>query len=185
MGLATLIEAAAILSKEGLDFRLVIAGEGPQLESLRNQSSALSLQNRVTFLGRVSEEQLVDVYRAGDCFVLPTRSLEGFGLIILEAYACGTPVIAVPVGAIPEVIGASLHNWLARDNSPVALAERMRDFLMSRLLADSARLRSRALEFDFHTMAALHEHVLLELHSNAVTAVKTPVTRPIANEPRL
>ena len=185
MGLATLIEAAAILSKEGLDFRLVIAGEGPQLESLRNQSSALSLQNRVTFLGRVSEEQLVDVYRAGDCFVLPTRSLEGFGLIILEAYACGTPVIAVPVGAIPEVIGASLHNWLARDNSPVALAERMRDFLMSRLLADSARLRSRALEFDFHTMAALHEHVLLELHSNVVTAVKTPVTRPIANEPRL
>jgi glycosyltransferase involved in cell wall biosynthesis len=162
MGLATLIEAAAILSKEGLDFRLVIAGEGPQLEPLRNQSSALSLQNRVAFLGRVSEEQLVDVYRAGDCFVLPTRSLEGFGLIILEAYACGTPVIAVPVGAIPEVMGASFRDWLARDNSPAALAERMRDFIRNRLIADQARLRQRALEFDFDTVAALHEHVLLQ-----------------------
>ena len=176
MGLDTLLEAAAILAREELPFRLVIAGEGPQLKPLKNQSLALSLQDRVAFLGRVPEERLVDVYRAGDCFVLPTRSLEGFGLIILEAYACGIPVIAVPVGAIPEVIGPSLHNWLARDNSPVALAERMRDFLTSRLIADSEQLRSRALDSDFHTMAALHEHVLLELHSSAVTAVKTPIT---------
>lgn len=185
MGLDTLLEAAAILAKEERAFKLVIAGEGPQLQPLKNRCLALSLQDRVTFLGRVSEEQLVDVYRAGDCFVLPTRSLEGFGLVILETYACGTPVIAVPVGAIPEVVGASLQNWLARDNSPVALAERMRHFLMGRLSANSEQLRCRALEFDFHTMAALHEHMLLEMPSEVVTAVKTPVTSPIAHEPRL
>jgi glycosyltransferase involved in cell wall biosynthesis len=162
MGVDTLLEAAAILSKEGHSFKLVIAGEGPQLQPLRTQCSALSLGDRVAFLGRVSEEQLVDVFRAGDCFVLPTRSLEGFGLIILEAYACGTPVIAVPVGAIPEVMGASFRDWLARDNSPAALAERMRDFIINRLIADQARLRQRALEFDFDTVAALHERVLLQ-----------------------
>jgi glycosyltransferase involved in cell wall biosynthesis len=181
MGLDTLIEAAAILSKEGFDFKLVIAGEGPQLEPLRNQSSALCLQNRVTFLGRVSEERLINVFRAGDCFVLPTRLLEGFGLIILEAYACGTPVIAVPVGAIPEVLGASFRDWLARDNSPAALAERMRDFLMGRLIADSKRLRCRALEFDFRTMAALHEHVLLEMRPT----LSQPSKHRFAHEPRL
>lgn len=185
MGLDTLLEAAAILAKEERAFKLVIAGEGPQLQPLKNHALALSLQDRVAFLGRVPEERLVDVYRAGDCFVLPTRSLEGFGLIILEAYGCGTPVIAVPVAAIPEVLGASFHDWLARDNSPVALAERMRDFLMGRLIADSERLRCRALEFDFHTMAALHEHILLEIPSDAVTAVKATATSPIAHEPRL
>jgi glycosyltransferase involved in cell wall biosynthesis len=162
MGVDTLLGAAAILSKEGHSFKLVIAGEGPQLQPLRTQCSALSLGDRVAFLGRVSEEQLVDVFRAGDCFVLPTRSLEGFGLIILEAYACGTPVIAVPVGAIPEVMGASFRDWIARDNSPAALAERMRDFIINRLIVDQARLRQRALQFDFDTVAALHEHVLLQ-----------------------
>ena len=104
----------------------------------------------------------MDVYRAGDCFVLPTRSLEGFGLIILEACACETQVIAVPVGAIPEVMGASFRDWLARDDSPKALTERMRDFITNRLVADQVRLRQRALEFDFDTVAALHERVLLE-----------------------
>lgn len=130
---------------------------------------ALLLQERVAFLGRVPEEQLVDVFRAGDCFVLPTRFLEGFGLIILEAYACGTPVIAVPVGAIPEVFGNSLQHWLAHDNSPSAIAERMRDFLTNRLVAEPDRLRRRALEFDYRTMAALHERQLLAVLPNAVT----------------
>lgn len=176
MGLDTLLEAAAILLNEGYDFKLIIAGEGPQLEPLRNQSSALRLQERVTFLGRVSEKQLVDIFRAGDCFALPTRSLEGFGLIILEAYACGTPVIAVPVGAIPEVLGASLHDWLARDNSPAALAQRMRDFLTRRLIADRERLRRRALEFDFHAMAALHKRVLLQMDADIVTSIQIGAT---------
>jgi len=185
MGLDTLLEAAAILAKEEHTFKLVLAGEGPQLQPLKDRSLALSLQDRVTFLGRVPEERLVDVYRAGDCFVLPTRSLEGFGLIILEAYACGTPVIGVPVGAIPEVFGASFHDWLARDNSPVALAERMRDFLMGRLVVDSDRLKCRASEFDFHTMAALHEHTLLEMPFDGVTAVIAPATNTIVHEPRL
>jgi glycosyltransferase involved in cell wall biosynthesis len=162
MGLDTLLEAAAILSKEGHSFKLVIAGEGPQLQPLRTQCSALSLGDRVAFLGRVSEEQLVDIFRAGDCFVLPTRSLEGFGLTILEAYACGTPVIAVPVGAIPEVMGASRQNWLARDNSPPALAARMREFMMNHLIADRELLRRRALEFAFEKVAALHQDVLLK-----------------------
>jgi glycosyltransferase involved in cell wall biosynthesis len=166
MGLDTLLEAAAILANEGHTFKLVIAGEGPQLQPLKSQCSALSLENRVTFLGRVPEEQLVDVFRAGDCFVLPTRALEGFGLIILEAYACGTPVIAVPVGAIPEVMGASFHDWLALENSPKALADRMRDLIMHRLTSDHARLRRRALEFDFDTLANLHERVLLEPEPN-------------------
>lgn len=168
MGMDALLEATAILSEENYMFKVIIAGEGPELPRLRDKCLALSLQGRVAFLGRVPEEQLVDVFRAGDCFVLPTRFLEGFGLIILEAYACGTPVIAVPVGAIPEVLGSSLQHWLAHDNSPSAIAERMRDFLTRRLVADRDRLRRRALEFDFQAVAALHERQLLEVLPDSV-----------------
>lgn len=184
MGLDILLEAAAILSKEGHNFRLVIAGEGAQLQELRAQCSALSLGDRVNFLGRVPEDQLVDIYRAGDCFVLPTRSLEGFGLIILEAYACGTPVIAIPVGAIPEVMGVSFRDWLTRDDSPDALAERMRDFITNRLVADQVRLRHRALEFDFDTVAALHECVLLQAKTSESLVRNPQVEVCSSNDPR-
>jgi glycosyltransferase involved in cell wall biosynthesis len=167
-----LLEAAAILSNEGFDFKLVVAGEGPQLEPLRNLSLTLGLQSRVAFVGRVAEEDLVEMFRAGDCFVLPTRSLEGFGLIILEAYACGTPVIAVPVGAIADVMGASRQDWIALDNSAIALAQRMRDFLLRRLVADRGQLRRRALEFDFCYMAAQHQRVLFQVETDPIASLQ-------------
>jgi glycosyltransferase involved in cell wall biosynthesis len=59
----------------------------------------------VHFLGHIPEEDLPQMYQASDFFVLPTRKLEGFGLVILEAMASGTPVLGTPIGGIPEVIG--------------------------------------------------------------------------------
>ena len=59
----------------------------------------------VHFLGHIPEENLPQMYQASDFFVLPTRKLEGFGLVILEAMASGTPVLGTPIGGIPEVIG--------------------------------------------------------------------------------
>jgi len=67
--------------------------------------------------------------RAADAFMLPTRSLEGFGLVTVEANACGLPVIGTPVGANPEVISASPYNRLASAISPQALADALEDAL--------------------------------------------------------
>src|SRR5262249_40901914 len=72
-----------------------------------------------------------------DCFVLPTRELECFGLVIVEAFASGTPVIATPIGAIPELM-APAPEGLARDNSPEALGERILAFLRSGGQRDAA-----------------------------------------------
>jgi len=166
MGLDILLDAAAILSGEALDFHLVIGGDGPELSSLREKCLSLSLQDQVSFLGGIPEEQLVDIFRAGNCFVLPTRSLEGFGLVILEAYACGTPVIAVPIGAIPEVMGPSFLGWLAASNSAAALADRMREVIMNHLTTDRGSTRRRALEFRLETVASLHERMLLQGNLN-------------------
>lgn len=161
MGLDTLIEAAASLASRGRELRLVVGGEGPERPRLEALANERGLADRVAFIGRVAEERLADSFAAADCFVLPTRALECFGLIVLEAYASGVPVVGVPVGSIPEVMGPEFAAWIADDNQAPALARRMADVLDGRLVADPERLRARALEFEFHAVACRHERVLI------------------------
>lgn len=121
MGIDLLIRAAA----EVPGLQVVVGGDGPlrgELESL-----AGSLGVRAKFLGYVKDEDLPSLYRAADLFVLPTRALEGFGLVAIEAMACGTPAMGTPVGAIPEVLGPL--NLLFDDVSPQAIAGGIRRFL--------------------------------------------------------
>lgn len=161
MGIDALVDAAASLARDGRACRLVIGGDGPERTALEAQVAALGIGDRVAFLGRIPEASLAGHFAAADCFVLPTRALECFGLIVLESYACGVPVIGVPVGAIPETVGPEFQSWLTRDNTASALAERMDDFLAGRLAADPVALRARASTFSLATVAARHERVLL------------------------
>ena len=112
MGITNLIEAfqqSDVLKEKAL---LLIGGEGFLKESLRAMVKDFGLGEAVRFLGRISEEDLPRYYQAADFFVLPTRELEGFGLVILEAMACGTPVLGTPIGAIPETVGLFDKNLL-------------------------------------------------------------------------
>ena len=59
---------------------------------------------RVRFLGRVDDDALIDVYRAADVSVVPSRAWEGFGLVTLESLACGTPVLVSDEGGLPEAV---------------------------------------------------------------------------------
>lgn len=95
-GLGILIEAISRSSA-----RLVIIGDGPEKNRLKNQVQALGLQNRITFLGQVDDHELQRWYRRARIFVLPSISqAEGFGLSMLEAMRAGTPVIStdLPTG---------------------------------------------------------------------------------------
>ena len=112
MGIENLIEAfkqSNALKKEGL---LLIGGEGFLKEPLMAMVQEYDLKASVKFLGRISEDDLPRYYQAADFFVLPTRELEGFGLVILEAMASGTPVLGTPIGAIPETLGLFDGNLL-------------------------------------------------------------------------
>ena len=60
------------------------------------------LQGRVRMLGRISDEELIDVYRAADVAVVPTLAVEGFGLVVLEAAACGTPSVVTDVDGLRD-----------------------------------------------------------------------------------
>lgn len=142
MGLDKLIEAAELTRAQSLNFRLYIAGAGPMQESLSQQIQDLGLRDCVQLIGTVSEEQLSMMYGAADAFVIPTRSLECFGLIAVEAMSAGTPVLSTPVGALPEIVGRIEPLWLARDNSAQSIAKLISDYVRGELpLHDPAEIR--------------------------------------------
>lgn len=111
MGLEDLVAAAGIIRRENpeLNFQLTIGGKGPLAGLLAEQIRELGLDEVVRLAGFIPDEELPAFYRSQDIFVLPTRELEGFGLVLLEAMASGLPVVGSDAGAIPEVLeGAPL-----------------------------------------------------------------------------
>lgn len=147
MGLDTLINACEIVAKRGVRFRMLIGGGGSLHGRLQQLIDSARLHEQVCLLGRVPEEQVTSCYAAADCFVLPTRSLECFGLIVLEAFSCNTPVIASAVAAIPELAERQGSEWMFEPGDATQLATRICDFVGKRL-QPTADLRSVALEFD-------------------------------------
>ena len=127
MGLDALIDASIMLKKEGVEFELGIGGDGPLLDDLRARARPLGANAR--FLGRIPEEKLAEYYRAADLFVLPTAAIEGFGLVILEAFSSGTPVVGTPVGAIPELVGLQGDGFLSTGTSAPEIADALRHLL--------------------------------------------------------
>lgn len=144
MGLFELLDAAALLRDEGRRVLVLIAGRGALEEALHQRVRELRVEDTVRLLGYVQERDLPLLYRAADCFVLPTRALEGFGLVTAEAFACGTPVLGTPVGATPELLEPFDPRLVTRDASPAALAEGMARFLDEFEGGDELERRCRA-----------------------------------------
>lgn len=164
MGLDGLIRAVALVRKD-LDVRLVIGGKGILRAHLEDLVNALGLGGIVGFAGLISEADLPSYYQAADGFVLPTRELEGFGLVTVEALACGTPVLGTPVGATPEILSPLAPELLTRDASAEAIAEGLRR--VAPLVGDPAfRARCRAhaeRHYGWPLAVARLEDVLLDL----------------------
>lgn len=104
MGLENLVQAIAQVKQKYPDVQLKIAGKGALQETLQAQIRDLGIENQVELLGYVPDEQLPLIYRAANFSVVPTVSLEGFGLIVVESLAAGTPVLGTPIGGIPEIL---------------------------------------------------------------------------------
>ncbi len=100
---------------------LIIAGDGPEEGALRQLVSQWSLEDRVRFTGRLSQEALREHYQAADALVLAS-SREGWANVLLESMACGTPVVATPVDGTPEVVAAPAAGRLTDDRSVAAIA---------------------------------------------------------------
>ncbi len=104
---------------------LFIAGDGTQRRALTRQVRELNLQPRVTFLGKVPHNRLATYYNMADILLLPSK-MEGVPMVILEALACGTPVIASAVGGIPDLITHGDNGLLLDHVSPQTIAAGVR-----------------------------------------------------------
>ena len=147
MGLEDLVNACRRLKENGLAFRTIIGGGGSLKQSLETMITRYGLQDQVFLAGRVAEELLPVCYAAADCFVLPTRALECFGLIVLEAFSCNTPVIASRAAAIPELAQRQGGSWMFEPGDVAELVSRMQSFIEGNL-RPAVDLRSVAMEYD-------------------------------------
>lgn len=128
-------------------FTYLVAGRGPDEGRLRELSAGLGLDGVVRWLGYVAEDDLPDVYRASDLFALCTREVheaqevEGFGLVFLEAQACGTPVVGTRTGGIPDAVHEGRGGWLIEQDDHDALAR-----LLKTLADDPQEFRRAGIE---------------------------------------
>jgi glycosyltransferase involved in cell wall biosynthesis len=117
------------------EMRLVVVGDGPLGGELRRLAGALGVSGRVQFVGTVAQVGLSKFYSAADVMVLAS-SREGWPNVLLEAMACGTPVVASNVWGIPEVVAAPEAGSLLEERTPDAIARTVRALF--------ARMPSRA-----------------------------------------
>jgi glycosyltransferase involved in cell wall biosynthesis len=129
-GVDYLIQALPAVLKVFPETKLFVIGSGPMKDDLVTLSNRLNLADKVTYIDSVSQEKLLEFYVSADLFVLPSivnqkGETEGLGIVLLEAMACGLPVIGSDVGGIPDIIKDGKTGLLARQKEPESLAEKI------------------------------------------------------------
>jgi glycosyltransferase involved in cell wall biosynthesis len=127
----------AVAGADGV--QLVIAGEGPERESLETQSRELGIAERVAFLGALPRERIVELFHAADATIL-SSSWENFPHTVVEALAVGTPVIAMAAGGVSEVLHDGVNGLVVAAGDTDALTEAVRRYFAD----DELRARLRA-----------------------------------------
>lgn len=141
-GIDTLIRAFALVVQKGLRAKLVIAGSGPQAESLKALAHSLGIADTVEFLGRVPNADVPNVLRSLDVFVALSNR-ESFGVAVLEASACGLPVVVSNVGGLPEVVRDGITGFVVPPNDPQAAADRILQLALDDTLRSTLGLNGR------------------------------------------
>lgn len=161
-----LLPAFARVAAQQPDAALWLVGEGDRRSALEDQARALGLGARVRFLGMLENDALWQLYAAADLFVLPSR-LESWGTVMLEALACGTPVVATDTVGGQEVHGHFPEDvMLAERESPDSLAAAIARALDARARVGAATVTRLRTEFSVAGCAARY----LDVYKAAVHA---------------
>jgi glycosyltransferase involved in cell wall biosynthesis len=120
-GQAVLIQALAELARRGVEARLTVVGDGPQLAELRELADHLGLAGSVEFTGAVGQGEIVTYYERADVFAMPSFA-EGVPVVLMEAMATGLPVVSTRITGIPELIDDGESGFLVRPGRADELA---------------------------------------------------------------
>lgn len=136
-GYEYLLQACRLLKDRGLDFRLILAGDGPRFQKLKALAWSLELEEMVEFPGFVSHERVTEYFQAADLFIVPsvvdvTGDRDGIPNVILEALVHRVPVVATDVSGIGEVIEHRATGMLTPQRDPEALAAAVQETLGDR-----------------------------------------------------
>ncbi len=131
-GQRLVIEALALLRRQHPQASLLVIGEGPDAGPLAQLAASLGLAQAVRFVGMVPNHDLARWYSAADVLVLAS-SREGWPNVLLEAMACGTPVVASQVGGVSEIVQSPSVGRVVTDRSPAAFALAIDQLLAARI----------------------------------------------------
>lgn len=149
-GTDILIDAFRIISDTFTDIELFVIGDGAEKENLMNQATRLGIENKIHFLGSRDRNAVCLYINAADIVVVPSRN-EGRSVVVLEALACGKPVVASRVGGIPETIIDDNLGILIDKEDPAALASGITNALSREW--DSKYLSDYAMQYTSKRMA--------------------------------
>jgi D-inositol-3-phosphate glycosyltransferase len=186
-GIDTLLRAIAILAPEMPCWRdelsVVIIGGAPgagidqvnaEMARLEKLRAELGIEDLVTFLGAKDQDTLVYYYAAAEMVVMPSH-YESFGMVALEAMACGTPVVASKVGGLAFNVQDGQTGFLVPERDPEALANRIRQLLKDRAL--HGEMSKQAVEWaQRYSWGAIAEQ-MLELYAEVNQSVPAPAAQ--------
>jgi glycosyltransferase involved in cell wall biosynthesis len=164
-GLPRLVDAIAHVRDRVPEIQLYIAGKGPLRAELARQIRDQGLSNHAELLGFVPDAELPLAYRAADLSVVPTVAHEGFGLVVVESLAAGTPALVTPVGGLPEIVSDLSEDLLLPDGRPATIADRIASVLTGPTsLPDAAACRRYVRgRYDWPTIAQQVRDVYAEV----------------------
>lgn len=165
-GQRILLDAAAELTRRGLDVEVVLAGDGPDRQPLEKRAAELGLADRTTFTGAVSQDGILDLYRSADVFCLPSFA-EGVPVVLMEAMATGLPSVSTRVNGIPELVVDGVTGRLVAPGRADELAD-----VLAELLTDAPQRERLARDGRAHVL----EHYELHRSATALSAVLAELT---------
>ena len=165
-GLDTLFHSLALLP-HGAKIQLqLVGGDGPESQGyqrLAQLAQELGVERQVEFKGAVRHELMPQYYHGADAVVVPSR-YESFGLVILEALACGVPVAAMPVGIAPEIIKPGINGYLAERADIESLGQAISKTVSLARRADKRKIRASVAHLTWDRAAAM----LLEVYGKVI-----------------
>ena len=178
-GKLTSLKGTEYLIKAAKDIKgdIYIIGDGPEKRNLEDLARNLSLSN-VHFLGYMgdeSREELIEFYYRADVFVAPSVAEEALGLVILEAMACSTPVVATRKGGIPSIIKNGFNGFLIRPKNSKQIAEFCNKVLEDDVLRQKMKSNAReTVEKKFSWTKAVKKYIRIyqQAYSGSVSGIK-------------